>query len=101
MFQNISVLISATGNNWQRYEHHSGPRRASRDDILTALSNLDSILVRASQSTDTVSTYLSDITLDTAVPQFTGQARATQVEECKCPVGYRGTSCEVSPFLFY
>lgn len=92
--QNISVHIS-TSENWQRYEHHAGPRRASREDILLALANLDAILIRASQSSDTSSTYISDIALDTAVDQYTGQGKAIEVENCRCPPGYRGTSCEV------
>lgn len=82
--------------NWQRYEHHTGPRRASRDDILIALANLEAILIRATQSSDTSGTYISDLTLDTAVVQHTGQGKAVNVESCICPAGYRGTSCEVS-----
>lgn len=33
--------------------------------------------------------------LDTAVPQQTGQELVENIEVCRCPVGYRGTSCEV------
>ena len=73
-------------------------RTASRSDMLLVLSNLDSILVRARQTGDanTRASYLSDVALDTAVPQRTGQALAIDVEQCRCPIGYKGYSCEVN-----
>lgn len=73
----------------------SGPRPASRADLLTALSNVEAILVRATHSTPTQASFLSDVSLDTAVSQPTGQSQAREVEECRCPTEYRGSSCEV------
>lgn len=52
---------------------------------MIVLGNIDSILVRASQSSDTISAYISDITLDTGVDVATGQPRAVDVEVCRCP----------------
>lgn len=80
--------------NWFRNEQNGGLKPASREDILIVLANIDSILIRATPSSDTGTAYLSDIALDTAVEQYTGKPRATSVEVCKCPVGYRGSSCE-------
>lgn len=37
---------------------------------------------------------LSFVSLDTAEKYNTGKARAVEVEECSCPAGYRGLSCE-------
>jgi len=37
---------------------------------------------------------LSFVSLDTAEKYNTGKARAVEVEECTCPAGYRGLSCE-------
>lgn len=54
--------------------------------MLIALANIEAILVRAQLSSDTVSSYISDITLDTAVNAQTGQSRATDVEVCRCPL---------------
>lgn len=39
---------------------------------------------------------ISDIKMDIAVPQPTGNERALEVEECSCPQGYRGPSCQVN-----
>lgn len=35
--------------------------------------------------------------MDVAVPEDTGQDPALEVEQCTCPPGYRGPSCQVSP----
>jgi len=44
---------------------------------------------------------LKEISLDIAEMRNTGMGRAHAVEECVCPVGYRGLSCEVNgPRLF-
>lgn len=37
---------------------------------------------------------LESVTLDSASDRNTGQERALEVEECYCPAGYIGTSCE-------
>lgn len=84
LFQKISVEISPNAN-WQRLDYREGPRPASRNDILTVLANVDAILVRATLSSNTASSFISDITLDTAVEQYTGQARARNIEICRCP----------------
>lgn len=34
------------------------------------------------------------VSLDIAEDRNTGQNRAVEVEQCACPAGYRGTSCE-------
>lgn len=38
---------------------------------------------------------ISDVKMDVAVPQPTGSQRAVEVEQCACPQGYRGPSCQV------
>ena len=37
---------------------------------------------------------LSDVSLDIAEERNTGQERALAVEQCSCPRGYKGLSCE-------
>lgn len=63
---------------------------------MTVLSNLDQILVRATVRDYTTRSSISDIALGTAVTAQTDQGPADEVELCRCPPGYRGTSCEVS-----
>lgn len=86
-------------SKWQSIDE-SGPKVASRADLLTVLSNLESILVRATLREGTSKVYLSDVVLDTAVQQNTGQGLVKDVEICRCPEGYTGTSCEVIYAIF-
>ncbi|KAK9737087.1 Laminin EGF domain [Popillia japonica] len=88
-----SVVLSPA-SNWQRLDSRQGPRPASREDIMRVLANIDSILIRAQLSSDTASSFISDITLDTALQQRYGQHRTVNVEVCRCPPAYTGTSCE-------
>lgn len=38
---------------------------------------------------------ITDIRMDVAVPEAVGSAPALEVEQCACPQGYRGPSCQV------
>ena len=92
-------------SHWKRLGS-SGPRPASRQDFLTALADIEAILVRATFSTQTTSSFISDvymdIAMDNAALQNSGNQVALEVEMCRCPAGYRGSSCEVSsPFFIF
>ncbi|XP_060518138.1 basement membrane-specific heparan sulfate proteoglycan core protein isoform X3 [Cylas formicarius] len=96
----VSIRLHPSAG-WYRLDQNRAPRPASREDLLIVLANIETILVRATLSTDTSSTYLSDITLDTAVDINTGKPRASTIEVCRCPQGYRGTSCESCASGYY
>ncbi|XP_052863350.1 basement membrane-specific heparan sulfate proteoglycan core protein [Anopheles cruzii] len=74
---------------------------ASRSDLLTVLANLDHILIRATTKEGTRQSSMSDITLGTAVTTRNYNGIAEDVEMCRCPPGYRGTSCELCEDLHY
>lgn len=80
----------------------SGPVPASRMDMMTVLADIEMMLVRASLGANTRATYLSDVTMEYAIDSlvFPGQTTADKVEMCRCPSGYRGSSCEVSAILY-
>lgn len=87
-------------SEWQNL-HRSGIRPTSRNDLLSVLTSIDSILVRATLKDVTSKSSISDVYLDTAVPQQTAQGRVRGLELCRCPAGYKGTSCEVSFYLTF
>lgn len=60
---------------------------------MTALTDVEAILVRATHSEEMIGTYISDIILEFGSETY-GTQRATQVEVCTCPEGYDGNSCE-------
>ncbi|XP_044524651.1 basement membrane-specific heparan sulfate proteoglycan core protein [Gracilinanus agilis] len=67
---------------------------ATREHLLMALANIDVIMIRASYAESQVESRLSGLHMDVAVPQVTGLEQAVEVEQCVCPPGYRGPSCQ-------
>lgn len=67
----------------------------SREDILSALADVSEILIKATYTTTTEEAGLSQVSLDTASPQNRGfGVRSVEVEQCVCPAGHHGLSCE-------
>ncbi|XP_021372607.1 basement membrane-specific heparan sulfate proteoglycan core protein-like isoform X2 [Mizuhopecten yessoensis] len=67
---------------------------ATREFLMMALADLDAILIRATFTRTTDQASIRDIVMDIAEDRNTGQDRAKTVEQCVCPQGYRGLSCE-------
>jgi hypothetical protein len=44
-------------------------------------------------------TTITNIRMDTAIEQNYNQGQAVLVEECRCPPGYIGLSCDVKHYL--
>ncbi|XP_031421933.1 basement membrane-specific heparan sulfate proteoglycan core protein isoform X10 [Clupea harengus] len=76
--------------NWQ----HSSGRSVSREDLMMTLANLESMNIRTTYDNHMVSVALSDIIMDTTIVEFSLDGHAKEVEECRCPPGYSGLSCE-------
>ncbi|CAG7687954.1 unnamed protein product [Allacma fusca] len=79
---------------WQRQDG----QLASRELLLMALANIDALLIKATYTTSTREAHLSDVILDYAVSHNTGQDLAHTVEQCACPQGYMGSSCQECAF---
>ena len=79
---------------WERLDRPGTP--ASREYMMIALAGLDNILVKAAHSGWTSTAGISDVSLDTGNERDprTGRGRASAVEQCQCPPGYKGLSCE-------
>ncbi|XP_023385164.1 basement membrane-specific heparan sulfate proteoglycan core protein [Pteropus vampyrus] len=75
---------------WQRPDGQP----ATREHLLMALAGIDTLLIQASYSQQPAESRISGISMDVAVPENTGQDPALEVEQCTCPPGYRGPSCQ-------
>ncbi|XP_059546876.1 basement membrane-specific heparan sulfate proteoglycan core protein isoform X6 [Myotis daubentonii] len=75
---------------WQRPDGQP----ATREHLLMALAGIDTLLIQASYSQRPAESRISGISMDVAVPEDTGQDPALEVEQCTCPAGYRGPSCQ-------
>ncbi|GCC31495.1 hypothetical protein chiPu_0009953 [Chiloscyllium punctatum] len=71
---------------------------ATREHLLMALANIDVVMIRASYTEGMTESRISQIHMDVAVPHPTGQEQAVEVEECICPEGYKGSSCQECAF---
>ncbi|KAF4527485.1 hypothetical protein B566_EDAN014538, partial [Ephemera danica] len=92
--EQMTFQVPLVESNWHRVTNF-GPRPASRADLLTALADIEAILVRATFSTEITATFISDISMDIAMDNtaLIGQPIALEVEMCRCPAGYKGPSC--------
>uniref|UniRef100_A0A8C7BY28 Basement membrane-specific heparan sulfate proteoglycan core protein n=1 Tax=Neovison vison TaxID=452646 RepID=A0A8C7BY28_NEOVI len=79
---------------WQRPDGQP----ATREHLLMALAGIDTLLIQASFSQQPAESRC--LGMDVAVPEDTGQDPALEVEQCSCPPGYRGPSCQQPPWCF-
>lgn len=93
--QTNPIGIQIVPGNWYRADG----TLASREDIMVILVNIQNILVKL-QYIDGPEreVELLKISLNSAASSNKGLGPASLVEECRCPAGYRGLSCEECDF---
>ncbi|XP_049734154.1 basement membrane-specific heparan sulfate proteoglycan core protein isoform X6 [Elephas maximus indicus] len=79
---------------WERAWQRPDGQPVTREHLLMALAGIDTLLIQASYTQQPAETRISGISMDVAVPEDTGQDPALEVEQCACPPGYRGPSCQ-------
>lgn len=76
---------------WQR----SDGTTVNRPQLLMTLADVSEIFIKATYTTMTEEAALAHVSLDIATEQYTGSdQRAVEVEQCTCPPGHQGLSCE-------
>ncbi|XP_067621354.1 laminin subunit alpha-1 isoform X1 [Eurosta solidaginis] len=81
----------------RRNEYHGSA--VTRSQLLSVLSALDALLVRGTYHTDQVETSLERVIIYSGGTELGAQA-SSRVEQCVCPTGYTGLSCESCDFGF-
>ncbi|GFS17149.1 laminin subunit alpha-1, partial [Elysia marginata] len=76
------------------WRHLEDRRPVTRAEMMTLLYNLERLLIRASHHTAQDTVYIKDVYLDTASPMVMDGSSLKTVEQCRCPLGYAGLSCE-------
>uniref|UniRef100_A0A183CLT8 Basement membrane proteoglycan n=1 Tax=Globodera pallida TaxID=36090 RepID=A0A183CLT8_GLOPA len=84
-----SVEIPITELGWR----HSNGVSASREQLMMVLADLDGLLIKMSYMRECSQASLVSVSLDNADAYGAGET-ASDVEQCQCPSGYIGTSCE-------
>ncbi|XP_070067065.1 basement membrane-specific heparan sulfate proteoglycan core protein isoform X29 [Drosophila virilis] len=85
-----SYAVPIIESAWQRIDGQV----ANREHLLMALSKIDAIYIKATYTTSTMEGSLKQVVMDIATANNLGTQRAYEVEECRCPQGYVGLSCE-------
>ncbi|EPY79313.1 laminin subunit alpha-1 isoform 1 [Camelus ferus] len=79
----------------ENFQDLNSKREVDRDQLMTVLANVTHLLIRANYNSAKMARYrLDSVSLDTASPNVIDLALATEVEQCECPQGYAGVSCE-------
>ncbi|KAL7676000.1 hypothetical protein ACOME3_002259 [Neoechinorhynchus agilis] len=86
----IEYVVRLTERSFTRLDQSP----LDRPHMLMALANVDKFWVRASINNNPISVTLSSITIEVA-SRFGQGNIANEVEKCKCPVQYTGSSCEL------
>ncbi|XP_030623498.1 laminin subunit alpha-1 [Chanos chanos] len=77
-------------------------RRVQRDELMTVLASVTGLRVRAHLNTSSEPALrLSTVSLDMVDPNSNSSLTSPDVEQCECPWGYSGTSCEYCTSGFY
>ncbi|XP_053685064.1 basement membrane proteoglycan-like [Sabethes cyaneus] len=76
-------------------------RKVSREDLMTVLSYIDTFLIKMYPLNGTYWPSASPVVMDASTKLgYHGLGKMARVEECRCPYGYRGTSCERCDFAY-
>ncbi|KAF4087881.1 hypothetical protein AMELA_G00076420 [Ameiurus melas] len=77
-------------------------RRVQRDELMSVLADVASLRIRAHLNTSVDGVLrLSTVHMAVADPSSTSSDISPDVEQCECPWGYSGTSCETCISGFY
>ncbi|KAL9704347.1 hypothetical protein quinque_007865 [Culex quinquefasciatus] len=80
------------------FRHQDG-KKASRDDLMIVLAYINLFLVRMYPTNGTYAPSSTDIVMDSSTDLgYHGLGKTNRIEECRCPHGYRGRSCERCDF---
>lgn len=102
LFHTLPNYLKADSDNeiqirfWNGLWTKDNPRGpyASREDILMSLADVKEVLIRAQYTDYPVDVTITNLELDTASPRDVGLGQAVLVEQCLCPEGYAGISCQ-------
>ncbi|OXB66455.1 hypothetical protein ASZ78_007505 [Callipepla squamata] len=83
-------------DSW-KYFNSVSDQPVSRSDFMSVLSNIEYILIKATYGQGLQQSRIANISVETAVKfekMHLGRSRAHLIEQCRCPAGYAGFSCQ-------
>ncbi|XP_060707122.1 laminin subunit alpha-2 isoform X4 [Hemiscyllium ocellatum] len=94
--------VELTEHDW-KYDNSPDGRPVSRKDFMDLLYDVNSILIKASYGTFMRQTRISEISMEVAEAsdRYVHAEQAQQIEQCFCPEGYSGLSCQDCMLGYY
>ncbi|XP_059501382.1 laminin subunit alpha-2 isoform X2 [Stegostoma tigrinum] len=94
--------VELTEHDW-KYDNSPDGRPVSRKDFMDLLYDINSILIKASYGTFMRQTRISEISMEVAEASdhYFRAEHAQQIEQCFCPEGYSGLSCQDCMLSYY
>ncbi|KAL8600730.1 hypothetical protein ACOMHN_057318 [Nucella lapillus] len=89
--QENRMTLRLTEGDWY-HVHNRQP--VTRRDFMMILYGLQQLLIKATYHTAQDTVYLRDVSLEVASPLVMTNRTLPSVEQCQCPEGYAGLSCE-------
>uniref|UniRef100_A0A8B9DNQ1 Laminin subunit alpha-1 n=1 Tax=Anser cygnoides TaxID=8845 RepID=A0A8B9DNQ1_ANSCY len=83
-------------DSW-KYFNSVSEKPVSRSDFMSVLSNIEYILIKAAYGQGLQQSRIANISMEIAVKfeeMHRGRSRAHFIEQCRCPAGYTGFSCQ-------
>uniref|UniRef100_A0A8V0X4B6 Laminin subunit alpha-1 n=2 Tax=Gallus gallus TaxID=9031 RepID=A0A8V0X4B6_CHICK len=83
-------------DSW-KYFNSVSDQPVSRSDFMSVLSNIEYILIKAAYGQGLQQSRIANISMEIAVKfeeMHLGRSRAHLIEQCRCPAGYAGFSCQ-------
>lgn len=98
--ENISISIRFWVGEWFKddrnaFSHSTVFEDTTREDIMIVLQNVEEVLIKATYDAHLLETSIFNIQLESAIVSNVSDAqRSAYIEQCSCPDGYLGSSCE-------
>uniref|UniRef100_A0A8C3CQ85 Laminin subunit alpha-1 n=1 Tax=Cairina moschata TaxID=8855 RepID=A0A8C3CQ85_CAIMO len=83
-------------DSW-KYFNSVSEKPVSHSDFMSVLSNIEYILIKAAYGQGLQQSRIANISMEIAVKfeeMHRGRSRAHLIEQCRCPAGYTGFSCQ-------
>ncbi|XP_013397032.1 laminin subunit alpha-2 isoform X2 [Lingula anatina] len=94
-----TMQVFLTERDWYHVDPDTGlPKQqiVTRQEFMTVLANIERLLIRASYHIHQTQIQFLDMAMDVAVENSTSPSIMSSVEQCFCPRGYSGLSCELT-----
>ncbi|XP_049267535.1 basement membrane-specific heparan sulfate proteoglycan core protein-like isoform X2 [Rhipicephalus sanguineus] len=92
-----AIEVQFAEGEWHKDARHSAigsPDTATREDIMLVLQNVEGIFIRARFDSELAESSIHGLEMDSASYSSPKNPPAASVEQCSCPTGYTGNSCE-------